>query len=477
MKTKDPTQVVLFLFDLLVICLGWQLAVQARVAMNPYVPVRFDQARSGLWAPSLVTILLLWVATSTWLRFYAKPATGSLRRVARGAIDAAALLGCLTVVTTFFSRGIGDEVSRTFVLLYVPIGLLLFSLARWGSPPASRYVHARWPLRERVAVLGETEAATRLMQQLEQKTGMLRMRGLIVPRDAEEFAHQRQDLRILGRTDRLAELINREGLSRLIILDHSLPQPELEACNRVARRMGVAVSRAVGYEPVYQRAQLTTIHGVALIELTPVSFSLWQELIKRVMDIVLSAALLLAFSPVMIAIAMLVKLTSQGPVLYKAPRVGKGGRYFTFLKFRSMYVDSDVHRTALQNEKDGHIFKLKNDPRVTPLGRFIRRYSLDELPQLFNVLRGQMSVVGPRPLPAQDLDPDGMSGRFSLWAEQRSRVHPGITGLWQVRGRSALAFEEMIRFDIEYIQNWSLLTDVQILLETPALVLNGAGAY
>jgi lipopolysaccharide/colanic/teichoic acid biosynthesis glycosyltransferase len=173
---------------------------------------------------------------------------------------------------------------------------------------------------------------------------------------------------------------------------------------------------------------------------------------------------------------VLIKLTSPGPIFYTAPRVGKGGRHFSFFKFRSMRVSSPRERAKLANEKDGHIFKIKNDPRVTPLGRFLRRYSLDELPQLLNVLRGEMSLVGPRPLPAEDLDPDGMSSRFANWSEQRSRVNPGISGLWQIKGRSELDFEDMMRFDIEYIRNWSLLLDLKILLATPGLVMRGRGA-
>jgi lipopolysaccharide/colanic/teichoic acid biosynthesis glycosyltransferase len=129
------------------------------------------------------------------------------------------------------------------------------------------------------------------------------------------------------------------------------------------------------------------------------------------------------------------------------------------------------------NEKAGHIFKIKKDPRITRVGNWLRRFSLDELPQIFNVLRNDMSIVGPRPLPAVDLDPDGMSGIYTEWAEDRARVQPGITGLWQIRGRSELSFEEMIRLDLEYVRKRSLLFDLQIILETPAVVFKGTGAY
>ena len=148
-----------------------------------------------------------------------------------------------------------------------------------------------------------------------------------------------------------------------------------------------------------------------------------------------------------------------------------------FFKFRSMYVDSTCSNLAKANEKDGHIFKIREDPRVTPIGRFLRRYSLDELPQLINILRGEMSLVGPRPLPASNLEPDGMSTQFAAWSEGRARVHPGLTGLWQVSGRSELTFEDMVRLDLSYIQNWSLRLDVRIMLDTPLLVLRGVGAY
>jgi lipopolysaccharide/colanic/teichoic acid biosynthesis glycosyltransferase len=182
--------------------------------------------------------------------------------------------------------------------------------------------------------------------------------------------------------------------------------------------------------------------------------------------------------PLFFIIGILIRITSTGPIFFCSRRVGKGGRYFTFWKFRSMYVAgprrSDLERS---NEKSGHIFKMRCDPRVTPVGRILRRLSLDEIPQLFNVLAGDMSLVGPRPLPAEDLDPDGMSREFTDWAERRSMVRPGITGLWQIRGRSELPFTKMMEFDIEYIENWSIRLDLGILLKTPRAVFFGDGAY
>jgi lipopolysaccharide/colanic/teichoic acid biosynthesis glycosyltransferase len=218
-------------------------------------------------------------------------------------------------------------------------------------------------------------------------------------------------------------------------------------------------------------------YGIPLVEIQPVSFTTADCLVKRAFDVIGSSLLLLLLSPILLLIAFLVKATSDGPIFYKAARVGRGGRYFTFLKFRSMYTDRGRATVQAKNEKDGHIFKIRNDPRITPLGRILRRYSLDELPQLINVFLGDMSLVGPRPLPIEDMEPDGMSRRFAIWSEQRASVPPGITGLWQIRGRSELPFADLIKYDLEYVHNWSLGLDLRILMETPRFVVSGKGAY
>lgn len=476
MTNKFVSYLVRLSVDILAICVAWQLAIRARVALNPLGGISFEPTRYDLWAPSLGGILVLWICLTAWLKLYSAHWSPNFSNVVRRSSEAAVLLGSITVIVTFFSRGNGIAISRTFVFILVPIGLLLFAIARAAARVGSVHFDRIWPLRERIAIVGEREAALTLLNSIQQEQSGIRICGLIIPGTAEGLAGT-EPASILGTVSRLAEHINRERLDRLILIERSIPDPELDECRSISRRMGIPVSCTVGYFPTVERAELTIRHGIPLVDLTPVTFTKSQEFTKRTLDVALSMMFLIVLSPLMLAIAILVKCTSKGPILYKAPRVGRGGRYFTFLKFRSMAIASDAVRPMLQNEKDGHIFKIRNDPRVTPLGRFLRRYSLDELPQLVNVLLGEMSIVGPRPLPAQDMDPDGMSKHFPGWAEQRAKVRPGITGLWQVRGRSALPFEDMISLDLEYIQTWSLSKDIQILLETPALVLSGSGAY
>jgi len=207
------------------------------------------------------------------------------------------------------------------------------------------------------------------------------------------------------------------------------------------------------------------------LDLQPIQISYVKR--KRLLDIFGSLTLLILLSVPMLIIAILVKATSPGPVLYRSLRVGRGGKLFLFLKFRSMRSDADVHKAELasMNEKDGPIFKMRNDPRITPIGRFLRRYSLDELPQLFNVLKGEMSLVGPRPpIPSEVL-------QYDDYARERLRVKPGITCYWQIMGRSNLSFQEWMELDHRYIRDMSLWTDIKIVLQTPKAVLRGEGAF
>jgi exopolysaccharide biosynthesis polyprenyl glycosylphosphotransferase len=213
--------------------------------------------------------------------------------------------------------------------------------------------------------------------------------------------------------------------------------------------------------------------GVPLFEVGSPRLDSTQWALKRTLDVAGALGALLILSPLLIAVAALIKLTSPGPVFFRQKRVGSDEKVFTCYKFRSMYEDAERRQAELeaQNQAGSVIFKIKNDPRITPVGRFIRRWSIDELPQLINVLRGDMSLVGPRPLPIRDCE------HMQEIHKQRLATVPGITGYWQISGRSNLSFEEMLRLDLHYIENWSLSLDIGILLKTVLVVLRHDGAY
>ncbi len=198
-----------------------------------------------------------------------------------------------------------------------------------------------------------------------------------------------------------------------------------------------------------------------------------QRTIKRLLDMISASGALVALSPLFLAMALAVRATSPGPILFRQKRVGVDEKAFTFYKIRSMYEDAERRQEELEalNEADGAVFKMKNDPRVTPVGRFLRRWSLDELPQLINVLKGEMSLVGPRPLPVRDFE------RMEEKHKRRLGAIPGMTGYWQTSGRSDLSFEDMVRLDLYYIENWSLSLDVKITFKTLRVVLYHSGAY
>ncbi|MGH8794197.1 MAG: sugar transferase [Stackebrandtia sp.] len=220
------------------------------------------------------------------------------------------------------------------------------------------------------------------------------------------------------------------------------------------------------------RVHIRPVEGLPLLHVEEPTMSGLGWLAKNVLDRMAALGGLIALAPLFVGVAIAIKVTSPGPVFFRQSRVGIEGRTFHCWKFRTMYVDAEERQAALmmENESDGMLFKIKEDPRVTSAGRFLRHTSLDELPQLINVLKGEMSLVGPRPLPAEN-------GDFLGDVRRRLLVRPGITGLWQVSGRSDLSWDDAVRLDLYYVDNWSLTTDLQILMRTVGVVLRRKGAY
>jgi lipopolysaccharide/colanic/teichoic acid biosynthesis glycosyltransferase len=279
--------------------------------------------------------------------------------------------------------------------------------------------------------------------------------------------------------EELGDLVNEHRLGMVILATRSLPRGEALSLAVLADRMGLRVLQApYSWGVVSPRLGMARLGGLDLIDLAGVEYGTFAERAKRTFDLVVVLVGGLVLVPLFFVVGLLVKLQDGGPIFYVSPRTGRGGRNFGFYKFRSMVVNADAQRATLatRNEADGRLFKIRDDPRITPLGQFLRKTSIDELPQLLNVLRGEMNLVGPRPLPSGDLAGVEDDPEMRYWFDLRHKVNPGITGLWQVSGRSGSGFAEMVRHDIHYIQNWSFWLDLQILAKTLPAVLRGRGA-
>jgi exopolysaccharide biosynthesis polyprenyl glycosylphosphotransferase len=281
-------------------------------------------------------------------------------------------------------------------------------------------------------------------------------------------------LRALGSLDDLDSVLGCERIDEVIIADPDFPQLDavelVDQCHQRGVRVRLAPSTM---EILIHRAEFVPGQSVPLFELGSPVFEGVDFALKRAFDLVGATILLILLSPLLLAIVLAVRFTSRGPVLFRSTRRGIGQRPFPCLKFRTMHTDAEEQQADLEelNEATGALFKIRQDPRLTRVGAFLRRFSLDELPQLVNVLRGEMSLVGPRPLPQRDYD------RLEDWHKKRYLVLPGITGLWQVSGRSELDFDDLVRLDFLYLERWSVFLDMTILLKTLPAVLTRRGAF
>jgi len=281
-------------------------------------------------------------------------------------------------------------------------------------------------------------------------------------------------LRSLGQLEDLPEVLAAERVQEVIIADSDFPQEEAVELVDLCHRRGVAVHVAPSTMAILiDRAEFVPGQTVPLFRLRPPVFEGIDYALKRTFDLVLSSVGLVLIAPILLAVAAAIKLSSRGPAIYRSVRPGMAGRPFECFKFRTMREHADQIQADLEpmNEQSGVLFKIRRDPRLTRVGRILRRYSLDELPQLVNVIRGEMSLVGPRPLPMRDFE------RLEDWHKKRYLVLPGITGLWQVSGRSELDFDDLVRLDFLYLERWSVFLDLSILLKTIPAVLSKRGAF
>ncbi len=335
-------------------------------------------------------------------------------------------------------------------------------------------LHRAPDLHQRTLILGSGKVAGEVVKKLGDNVQFGLTPVGIVDDDVHDIGTP--DLPWLGRFVELEGVIVGQRIDRVIIAFSRASHEQLLEAIRVCRDANVAVDVVPRlFEFLDGVRALDQIGGLPLLSIGTKNLTTTSMAAKRALDVVGSLALIVLFGPVMIATAIAIKLESRGPVFFRQPRSGRANTSFQLVKFRSMYVDAEQRKGevgSLNEAGDGVMFKIRSDPRVTRVGRFIRRFSIDELPQLFNVLRGEMSLVGPRPL----IFPE-TAALDEGWHLRRLELRPGLTGPWQVYGRSQSPFQEMVRFDYQYVAGWSLARDVEILLATLPAVISGRGAY
>jgi exopolysaccharide biosynthesis polyprenyl glycosylphosphotransferase len=373
----------------------------------------------------------------------------------------------VTVVALIYAEIEGEEFSS----YYIFYGSLFFALIyvsgfRWLFEHAAGWVLRTAGYRRRAVLVGSGAHIDAVSHAL-QDSSEIEPFGFV-----SLNAHPSNGLRDFRSLDTLERHF--DAVDEVLIADPDFPQEEavelVDRCHQQGVRVRVAPSTM---EILMDRVEFVPGQALPLFELKPPVFEGLDFALKRSFDLVGAILILLAFAPVMLVASLAIRLSSRGPVLYRSVRPGIGGKSFGCLKFRTMVHGAEHLQDELEphNELSGALFKIKRDPRITSVGRFLRRWSLDELPQLFNVLRGEMSLVGPRPLPQRDYD------RLEDWHRKRYLVLPGMTGLWQVSGRSELDFDELVRLDFLYLERWSVYLDLTILLKTLPAVFRRRGAW
>lgn len=462
---------VLIALDLAMVNLAFFLAWYARYRLGLFVALDLgNYVEHEVYVPLQASLAVVFASMMAMRGLYRVPRAASALDDMSTIFTVAGLAVMLVFAGSTFVR-YPAESRLTLIFAWVLITLLVV-LARANWQWIVGVLHQRGVGIERTLVVGDNTVGRMIMQALAGRPYLgYVVAGFLSTKGTGNFGRFRN----LGTPDELASVITQERIAQVVI---ALPSTSHEAIMRIVdhcRRDGVQFRLVPDlYEVSLGRLDLDTVSGIPLIGIKNPAISGVNFVAKRVIDVVLAGLVLVAFSWLFALIALLIWIEDRsGSPFFGQVRVGLGGRPFTMQKFRSMRPDADAQLSTLlaHNEAEGPIFKMREDPRRTRIGAFLRRWSIDEWPQLWNVLKGDMSLVGPRPATPREV------AQYEEWQLHRLDALPGITGLWQVSGRSELGFSEQVLMDIMYIENWSLSLDLRILLRTIPAVLSGKGAF
>ena len=364
-------------------------------------------------------------------------------------------------------------VSRIFVVLFSVIGVSLLNLEKIAIIQGFKHARLVENNYRHLLVVGTGKRAKKFIQMVKEHPEWgIKIVG-VIDDEPDKVGMDVLNLKVIGLLKDIPDILHEKIVDEVVFIIPRSWLSRVEESILSCEKEGIKVSVAVDlFDFRIGKLQATDLGGIPLMRLETTPGSPWQLFIKIVCDATVSLAALILLSPVLLLTAIAIKLTSPGPIFFRQERNGMNGRKFTLLKFRSMVFGAEKMQEELRalNEMDGPVFKIKNDPRMTKIGKFLRRTSLDEMPQLINVLKGDMSLVGPRPpIP-------GEVTNYETWQRRRMSMRPGMTCFWQISGRNEVSFEEWMKLDLEYIDNWSLWLDFKILLKTIPVVLFGTGA-
>jgi exopolysaccharide biosynthesis polyprenyl glycosylphosphotransferase len=440
-------------------------------AMPAGMPSLLNLATPNPVLPSGIALALAWMGSIHAAGGYDTEKMTSTPRMLNATIKAGVAVLVFMMALKF---ALQDATwSRSVILSFTAISMLTVALSRMIFLTIQRHLPQSTEV-HKVAIIGVGERAAQVGNRIYNfEHGRWDLSGYITPiAGTDMFVVPPEQM--IGQVTDLASLTERLGLEAVILATPKLNCEEHMVLAVKASRLGVRVLQVPDTWGIANpRMELTTVGDMELVDLTSLSYPSHGATLKRALDLILVIVGGTLLIPIFLTVALAIRLSEGKPVVYTQNRSGKGGESFSMYKFRSMVVDAEHLRRDLQpaNESDGVLFKIKEDPRITPLGRWLRKWSIDELPQIVNVLKGEMNLVGPRPLPVADLEGIESDPELMYWFTQRSKVKPGITGSWQVAERGSLRTQDMVRLDIEYIQNWSLTSDLVLLIRTiPALI-------
>lgn len=441
--------------DAVLTVLAFEAAYGTRIRLA-FERVFFLQFRAHVLL--LVFCVVVWIALGSLQHVYEYLDSAKPRRVLTNTLRQS-VAGTVLVILFQYLMRLDPQLSRSFLSLFFIYDLILLALFRWTAPLLIGAFQRGFGSPYHVVIVGSPEKAVKLSERLSQ--GSPFRIHITAKMSAEECE------------EKLSELLSEQVVDEVIFDVESNRLSALESVFLKCDEEGVRTRVAIDFFPhVNSEITLDRVGGAPLLTFSAAPLDDLRLLLKRSFDIVVSAAGLVILSPLFGITALVVKLTSRGPIIFRQARCGLNGRRFTFYKFRSMIEHADEMKSQLEHLSEREVaFKLSDDPRVTPVGRWIRKFSIDELPQLYNVLRGDMSIVGPRPPLPEEVD------RYERWQRRRLRMRPGLTCLWAVSGRDHIDFNSWMRLDISYIENWSLKLDWSIIVRTIPHVLAGRGAH